>query len=132
RQCLAPARGLQLGLLDQVTVLVSDQMALNLADRVHRPVDDDEKAGAAEPEVEAGLRGENFRDQADYDEIGRADHCDAVEEIIEVFLSRLARANARDKAAMALQIVRRLLAVELHRRVEEAEEGDANAVKQHV
>jgi hypothetical protein len=39
---------LQLGLLDQVAILVRQQMALDLGDRVHRHVDHDQQAGAAQ------------------------------------------------------------------------------------
>ena len=72
-----------------------------------------------------GLGREDLGNQADEHEIGRADHGDAVEQIIEILLGRLARPDAGDEAAVALQILGRLLAVELHRGVEEAEEGDA-------
>ena len=75
---------------------------------------------------------ERIRNQADQHQIGGADDRDAVEQIIEILLGRLARADAGNEAAVALQIVRRLLAVELHRGVEEAEEGDADAVERLV
>src|SRR5689334_4888483 len=122
----APSRRrLELGLLDEVAVLVRDQVALNLADGVHRHVDDDQQARAAEPEVETRLRRKNIGDEADHGQIGRSDDGDAVEQIVEIFLGRLAWPDAGDEASVTLQIVRRFLAVELHRRVEEGEEDDA-------
>src|SRR5262245_18020087 len=57
---LAAAGALQLRLLDEVAILMGDQVALDLADRVHRHVDDDEQAGAAKTEIEAGLRRQDF------------------------------------------------------------------------
>ena len=74
----------------------------------------------------------DFGNQADQHQIGRADHGDAGEQIIEIFLGRLARADAGDEAAVALQILRRLFRIELHRGVEEAEEDDADAVEHQV
>ena len=54
---LAPSwRGLELRLLDEVAILVRDQMALDLADRVHGHIDDDQQAGAAQAEIEPRLR----------------------------------------------------------------------------
>src|SRR3982751_3445617 len=125
-------RGLELGLLDEVTVLVGDQMALDLANRVHGHVDHDQQAGAAEADVQASLRRQDIRDHTDEHEISRADHGDPVQEIIKIFLGRLARADAGNETAMALQILSSLLAVELHRGVKEAEESDAQTIKQLV
>src|SRR5215210_3200626 len=51
----APAAGLELRLLDQIAILMGDQMALDLGDRVHGDVDHDQQAGAAEIEGHAGL-----------------------------------------------------------------------------
>src|SRR5260221_14166086 len=64
---LAPSRRrLELRLLDQVAILVRDQVALDLADGVHRHVDDDQQAGAAETQVgEPGLGRKKIEDQAD-------------------------------------------------------------------
>src|SRR4029079_12285813 len=98
--CLPPSRrGLELRLLYEIAILVRDQVALDLADGVHRHVDDDEQAGAAEPEVEAGLRRQQLGDQADQHQVSGADDGDAVEEIVEILLGRLARTDARDEAA---------------------------------
>src|SRR5690606_20231132 len=47
---------LELRLLDQVAVLVRQQVRLDLADRVHRHVDDDQQAGSAKEQRNAGLR----------------------------------------------------------------------------
>src|SRR3954462_290930 len=119
---LAPSRRrLELRLLDQIAILVGDQVTLDLAYRVHRHVDDDQQAGAAESEIEAGLGGQDLRDQADQHEGGRADDRDAVEQIIEIMFRRLARTDTGNEAAMTLQIVGGLLAVELHCSVKEAE-----------
>src|SRR5947207_5050287 len=131
-EMLPPTRGLELRLLDQVAVLVRNQMALDLAHRVHGHIDDDQQAGAAETEVQSRLGRKDVRDQADEHEVGGADDRNAIEEIIEIFLGRLAWANAGNEAAVALQIVRGFLAVELHRGVEKAEEGDADAIEQLI
>src|SRR3954467_15551478 len=88
---LAPSRRrLELRLLDQVAILVRDQVALNLAYSVHRDVDHDQQAGAAEPQVgEAGLGRDEVWDQADQHQISRADDRDPVEEVVEIGLGRL-------------------------------------------
>ena len=108
-----------------------DQVALDLADRVHRHVDDDQQAGPAEVEGHPRLAERNLGDQADQRQIGRADDGDAVEQIIEILLGRLARTNAGNEAAVALEVFRGLFRIELHRGVEEAEEHDPEAVQRH-
>src|SRR4249919_4110469 len=119
RRSLAAARALELRLLDQIAILMGDQVALDLADRVHRHVDHDQQAGSAEVEGHAGLAERNIRDQADGRQIGRADYRDAVEEVVEIMLGCLARTDAGDEAAVALQILGRLFRIELYRGVEE-------------
>src|SRR5256885_16933243 len=94
----------------------------------NRQLEDDKQVGPAEPEVEARLLREDLGDQADQHEVGGADYGDAVQQIVEIGLRRLARADAGDEAAVPLEVVGRFLAVELHRRVEETEEGDAETV----
>src|ERR1044072_1746911 len=126
---LLPAAGLQLRLLDEVAILVGDQVALDLRDRIHREVDADQQAGAAEIERDAGLAEHDFRNEADQHKIGRANDREPADQTVEISLCRLARTDAGDEAAVALQILGRLLAVELHRSVEEAEEGNACAVE---
>src|SRR5688572_477898 len=128
----APEPALQLRLLDQVAILMGDQVALDLGHRVHGHVDHDQQAGAAEIEGDAGPGDQEFRDQADQGQIGGADHGHPRQHVIEIFLGALARPDARDEAAVALEILRRLLGVEHHRGVEEAEEDDAGAVEEHV
>src|SRR3546814_8736515 len=49
---------------------------------------------------------------------------DAGEDEIEIFRRALARPDARNESAVLLQIVGRLLGIEDHRRIEEAEEDD--------
>src|SRR5688572_9436439 len=120
----ALAAGLQLRLLDQIAILVRDQVALDLRDSVHRHVDNDQQAGAAQVEGHAGLAEQDLRNEADQDQVSRADDGHARDQVVEVDLGRLAWTDARDEAAMALEVLGRFLAVELHRRVEEAEEGD--------
>src|SRR5688500_2783813 len=66
----APAAALQLRLLDEVAILMGDEMALDLGHRVHRHVDDDEQAGAAKIERNAGAGDQEFRYQADQGQIG--------------------------------------------------------------
>ena len=107
-------------------------MALNLRHRVHRHVDHDQQAGA--PQIERNLerRDQIFRQQTDDGQIGRANHGDTGQHVIEIGLGVLARPDAGDEPAIALQIVRRLFRVEHDRRVEEREEDDARTIEQHV
>src|SRR3546814_14323328 len=57
---------------------------------------------------------------------------DAGEDEIEIFRRALARPDARNESAVLLQIVGRLLGIEDHRRIEEAEEDDAERIERHV
>src|SRR3954469_14672042 len=79
-----PRRRLELRLLDEIAVLVRDQVALDLADRIHGHVDHDQQAGAAKAEVQTRLRRKDIRDQADQHQISGADHGDPVEQIVEI------------------------------------------------
>src|SRR6188472_1907907 len=60
---LSATPALELSLLDQVSIFMRDEVALDLSHRVHRHVDDDEQAGAAEAERDARLRKQEFGDQ---------------------------------------------------------------------
>ena len=62
-------------------------------------------------------------------EIGRADHGDARQHIVDVFGRALARPDAGNEAAVLLQIVRGLGRVEHDRGVEEGEEHDQRDVE---
>src|SRR3546814_20305850 len=61
---------LQFGLLDEVAILMREHVALDLADRVDRDVDDDQEAGAAKLEWQARLRDEIFGEHTDRRQIG--------------------------------------------------------------
>src|SRR5215208_7104360 len=100
----ALAAGLQLRLLDEVAILMGDQVALDLRDRVHRHVDDDEQARSAQVEGHPRLAEQNLRNKADHYDIGSADHRDARDQMVEIGLCRLAGTDARDEAAVALQV----------------------------
>src|SRR3954468_10919631 len=89
----APPAALQLRLPDEVAILVGDEVALDLGHRVHRHVDDDQQAGAAEAEAEAELGDRIFGDEADDGEVSGADHGHAGQHVIEIFLGPLARAD---------------------------------------
>src|SRR3989344_9222346 len=124
---------LQLRLLDQVGILMRQQMALDLGDRIDSAVDDDQQAGAAQEEQRnAGLRNHIFGQHADKGQVRRADHGDAGEHIIQIGRRVLARTDAGDEAAILLQVLRRLFRVEDHGGVEEAEEDDAERIERHV
>src|SRR5689334_18682175 len=86
RSCSALARRrLELRFLDEVAILMGDEVALDLAHRVHGHVDDDQQARTAEAEVEPGLGRQDVRDEADHDQIGGADDRDPVQQIVEIF-----------------------------------------------
>src|SRR5438309_4921696 len=90
RGALPPPRALQFGLLDEVAILVGDEVALDLGHRIHRHVDDDQQAGAAEAERQAHLGDRIFRQQADDGEVGGAEHGAAGQHVIEILLGALA------------------------------------------
>src|ERR1044072_7002800 len=134
RSCGAPSAhaALQLRLLDQVAILVRQQVRLDLRNRVHGYVDDDQKASAAHQELHAHRCGHPFGHETDQGQVRRADHGDARQHIIEIGLGVLARADAGDNPAIALEVVGGLLGIEHHRGVEEREEDDPGAVEHHV
>src|SRR3546814_6589921 len=70
--------------------------------------------------------------QADAGQVRRPDHGDPREHVIEIDFGVLAWPDARNEAAVTLQILRRLLGVEDHRGVEEGEEDDARAIERHI
>src|SRR3546814_20305189 len=82
-----------------------EHVALDLADRVDRDVDDDQEAGAAKLERKARLRDEIFGDQTDRRQIGRTEHGDARQYEIEIGGGVLARADAGNEAVMLFEIV---------------------------
>src|SRR6185312_5897017 len=85
-----PRRGLELRLLDQVAILVRDQVALDLAHRVHGDIDNNQQTGAAEAQVgESGLGRDDVRDEADEYQIGGADDGNPIEQPVEIFFGRL-------------------------------------------
>jgi hypothetical protein len=51
-----------------------------------------------------GLADQDLRQQADQRQVGRADSRGPVEQIVEVAFGRLARTDARDEAAMRLEL----------------------------
>src|SRR6478735_10101456 len=113
---------LQLGLLDQVTILMRQQMRLDLADGIHSDVNDNQQAGAAEEQLDAGLCDHVLGHHAYRRQVDRADHGDAGEHVIEIGRGFLARAVAGDEAAFFLQVRGGFLGVKHHRGVEEREE----------
>src|SRR5207248_10152267 len=114
---------------DQPLVLMGEQITLHLRHRVHGHADDDQKRGAAKVKRHRGVRNQNFGDQADDRKIDRADHRDARQHVIDVFRGALAGTNARDEAAMLLEIIGGLSRVEHDRGVKEREEHDQREVK---
>src|SRR3546814_20032976 len=106
-------------------LLMREHVALDLADRVDRDVDDDQEAGAAKLERQARLRDEIFGDQTDRRQIGRTEHGDARQHEIEIGGGVLARADARNETILLLEIVGGFFGIEDDRDVEEAEEDAA-------
>ena len=120
----------ELGLLHEALVLVRQQMAVDLRHRVHRHATRRSAARCRRNRTAArhrrpGVSGK----QADDGQIGRADHRDAGQHVVDVVGRALARTDAGNEAAMLLQIVGRLRRVEDDRRVEEGEEDDQRGVE---
>src|ERR1700741_2857048 len=91
-----PESPLELGLLDQVAILMREQMALYLCDGIDRDVNHDQKTSPAQRNAQTVARGDIFGHQADEGQVGRADHRDPGQHIIEIVGGVLARADARD------------------------------------
>src|SRR5690242_15462986 len=92
-------------LLDEVAILMREQMALDLRHRVHCHVDDDDQAGAAQIKGDRQRRDEIFGHQANQGQIGRADHGDAGQHVIEIDLGILARPDTRNEPAVPLEVL---------------------------
>ncbi|MPL95824.1 hypothetical protein SDC9_41996 [bioreactor metagenome] len=123
----------QLRTFDQPLVLVREQVRLDLIDRVHRHRDHDQHRGAAEVERDRQLRAQDLGQQTDGGEIGRADHQHARHDVIEIFLGLLAGPDARDEAALVLQVVGNLVRLERHvRGVEIGEEDDHRGEEREI
>src|SRR5262249_28924758 len=88
-----------------------------------------QKRCTAEVERNRRIRDQDFGNKTDNREIERADDRDARENVIDVFGSSLARANARNKAAVLLQIVRGLRRIEDDRSVKEGKKHDERDVE---
>src|SRR3546814_2989298 len=117
---LAPRNAaLQFGLLDEVAILMREHVALDLADRVDRDVDDDQQAGAAKLERKARLRDEIFGDQTDRRQIGRTEYGTARQHEKEIGGGVLDRAAAGNGAVLLFEIVGGFFGIEDDRDVEE-------------
>src|SRR6201993_3564913 len=114
----------QLRSLNQSFILVRQQVALDLRHRVHGHADHDQERGAAEIKRYRRVRDQDLGQQANEGEAGPADDGDAGEHIVDVLRRALARPNARDEAAVLLQVVRGFRRVEHDRRIEKGEEDN--------
>src|SRR4051794_37786454 len=95
---------LQLRLLDQIPILMGKQMALDLGHGIDRNIDDDQQASPTKVEGNSRPGDGKFRHQTDEGQVGGTDHGDPGQDIIEIILGILARTDARNEAAIALQI----------------------------
>ncbi len=84
----------QLRLLDQAFILVRDQVALNLRNRIERDTDHDQKRCATKVEWYASRRDQELRQQAHQHQIDGADDGDAGENVIDVIGGALARTDS--------------------------------------
>src|SRR6187200_1325946 len=90
------------------------ELALDLLHRVERNAHHDQDGRATEREVlvRADDGDGDQRDQGDQGEVERAWQRDAGQDVVEVLLSRLARPDPGDEAAVLLHVVGHLLRVE--------------------
>ena len=100
------------------------QMALDLRNRVHCDIDDDQKASPPKVEGYLQLADQEFRQQTDQREVRSTNHRQAGKHEIEIFRRARAGTDAGHETAVLLQILGRLVRVEHHGGVEEAEEDD--------
>ncbi len=104
-------------------------MALQLRHRIHGDTHDDQQRGAAEIEGNPGIADQEFRQQTHQREIEGADNRDAGQHIVDVFRGALTRTDARNEAAILLQVLRRLLRIEHDGGVEEGKENNQHHIK---
>lgn len=97
---------------------MGEQMGLNLGDRIHGHGNNNHQASAAKEERHRQPRYQHLRQNRDGDEINRTDNGETRQYIIEIRSRIGAGANTGNKAAMLLQVIRRILGVEDHRRIE--------------
>src|SRR6185437_14073018 len=111
-------------------VVVLLQLALDLLDRLQAYAHDDQDRGTAEGELAAcvELSQGDHGDDRDQRQVHRAGPGDPGQDVVQIFGGRLARADARDEAAVLLHIVRNLVRVKRDRDIEEGEEQDQQEV----
>src|SRR3546814_588210 len=115
---LMQAADLQFRLLDQITILVGQQIALDLRHCIDRDVYHDQQTSASQIERYACFRDQELRNQTNQRKISCTDHGDAGQHEIQIFLCILAGTNTRNEAPVPLQIFRSLFRIE-HDRSEE-------------
>ena len=117
---------------NQAFVLMGKKMRLHLRHRIHCHGDDDQQRRTAEIERHAILADQNFRDDADQAKIGGTKNRQPCQHAVKIVRRILAGANARNKAAILLQIIRRLCRIEDNGRVEKREKHNHRHIQDHV
>src|SRR5690606_16515853 len=107
-------------------------MALDLGNGVHGHTDHDEQRGTTEIEGHAVLRNQDLRQQTDDGEIERTHNCQTGQHVVDILRRALAGTDARNEAAIYLQLRSRMAGTEENGRVEEGEEEDARRIKRHI
>ena len=100
--------------------------------RVHGDRDHDQQAGAAEVEGHVVPRHEDLRQDRHQRQVDRADRGQAHEHVVDVVGRVPPGADARNEAAVLLQVLRRVVRIEDDRGVEEREEDDQGDVEAEV
>ena len=107
-------------------------MALHLPDRVHRHIDDNQQRGAAEIKRHIIGIDKHFRQQTNSRQIQRANKGQTGQHMVDILSRARAGTDTRNKAAITLQIIRRVIRVEDNRGIEEAEENNTRRIERHI
>lgn len=113
--------------------MAHDHLGFQLIDQVDGDTDEDQDSRAAEPDALCfGYSAEQGREQDDDDQEDTINPVEATGRFGDEVGSRPARADARDKAAILLQVVGNFNRIELHHRVEECESKNHQGIEDVV
>ncbi len=93
----------------ETLILLRNQVALDLSDRIEGHRHHDQQRGAADELADRQLAVDQLGDERHHRQIQRTDDRDAGQHIVDVLGGTLTRADARNEAAGALQVIGRIL-----------------------
>lgn len=117
-------------LLKEALVRFLRQLSLELLYRLQRNTDDDDDSGSADTHGARQIRKQRngMRQHRDERQADGAEHGDAAQHLVDIFLRLVARADARDIRAGFSQILCNFSRIDLHFCVEECKQDDQHDI----